>query len=159
VGPGSFVLQFHDVDGAPGGKAFMNTYDMVMNFAVAGGGVTVTTDLVNDAGPVECGITNGDINGDTVSWEPPAIQDHHSFGTILCEGNLCGLGGFEDGVPEDVDDITDHPLENFVFNDDFTSFTMMPVVVQSDDNSTTRWEFVGTEINRALVDAPECVCQ
>ncbi|PRQ04218.1 hypothetical protein ENSA5_10020 [Enhygromyxa salina] len=158
VGPGSFVLRFRDVGGEPGDMAYMYSYDMIMNFVV-GGAVTVTTDLQNNAGPEECGITSAPINGTSVAWDPLAIVDHHSMGTILCEGFLCGLGGFQDGVPEDFDETTNHPLEPFEFSDDFTTFNMPTVVVQMDSDSTTTWTFEGTEASRELVNADACLCE
>ncbi|MFO7561938.1 MAG: hypothetical protein R6X02_04800, partial [Enhygromyxa sp.] len=59
VGPGTFVLHFQDADGAPGTQAFMHAYEMSMHFTVSSLGVTVKTDLENEAGPVDCGITSG----------------------------------------------------------------------------------------------------
>ena len=62
-------------------------------------------------------------------------------------------------MPQPVDETSAHPLEAFSFSNDFSSFdAVMPVVVQSDNNSTTTWDFRGDEVNRALVDGPDCLC-
>jgi hypothetical protein len=158
VGPGNFVLQFQDVDGAPGGQAFMNSHVMGLHFVVDGI-VTVATDIDSDAGPVECGITSGPLDNGTVAWEPSAIVGHHNVGQIECNGNLCGLGGLPNGEPVPVDETTDQPINDFVFNNDLTGFTMESSIVQMDMNSTTTWTFQGTETSRELVDAPACLCE
>lgn len=158
IGPGSFVLQFEDVDGAPGGLATMNTYEMVLGFVV-GGTVTVTTDIEGQAGPAECGITQGLLNAGTVAWAPPQIVDYVTTGTVLCEGALCSAGGLPNGEPVDMSGTTDQPIGEFVFEDDLSGFTMAELVVAMDNNSTNSWAYSGTETSRELVDAPDCLCR
>ncbi|MGH1346492.1 MAG: hypothetical protein ACRBN8_33305 [Nannocystales bacterium] len=158
IGPGTFVLRFEDVDGAPGGLATMHTYEMVLNFVV-GGTVTVTTDIQGQAGPEECGITQGLLNADTVAWAPPLIADYTTTGEVLCEGLLCSLGGLPNGEPVDMGGTTDQPVTDFVFEDDFSAFTMAELVVAMDNMSTNSWSYSGTETSRELVDAPDCLCQ
>lgn len=158
VGPGTFVLRFEDVDGAPGGMAAMVAYQMSMHFVVDSGFTTVSTDLEADAGPDECGVTTGSFGGDTVAWMPSAIVGHHSMGQILCEGGLCGAGGLPDGMPVAMDEVTDQPVSDFVFSMDRSSFTMEQTVIAMDTNSTTAWTYMGTETSRELVDAPPCLC-
>lgn len=158
VGPGTIVLRFQSVSGAPGGLAGIYSYDMAMTFVVDSGFTVITTDLNGDAGPEACGVTTGTLAADTVAWSPSALVDHHSVGSIVCTGNLCSMGGFEDGVPVPVDDTTDHPLSDFVFATDLSSFTMANTVVQTDSNSTTSWEFVGTETSRQEIQGPACWC-
>ncbi len=160
VGPGSYVLHFQDVDGAPGGQAFMHSYAMSMHFAVDSLGVNVATDLEDDAGPEECGITSGAVDGTTVAWMPSAIVGTHSMGQILCTGNLCGQAMLPNGEPVPVDETSDQPITEFVFNDDFSGFTMAKTIIQMvPDVSTTSWTYVGTEVSRELVAAPDCLCQ
>jgi hypothetical protein len=160
VGPGNFVVRFNDVNGSPGGSAFMYSYQMSMHFSVGSPNLAqVATDLENDAGPEDCGITSAEISGTTVDWNPSAIVGHHSVGMIECNGFACGFAGFMSGVPVPVDEVTDHPLNPFLFSNDFSSFDMAAVVVQMDMNSTTEWTFVGTETSRELVAAPDCLCQ
>jgi hypothetical protein len=159
VGPGSFVLHFQDVDGAPGGQAFMNAYEMSMHFKVVSIGATVETDLEGDAGPVDCGITSGSLEGTTVAWSPSAIVDHHSVGQILCTGFGCGPAMLPDGEPVPMDETSDQPISDFVFNNDLAGFTMDATVIQMDANSTTSWMYVGTETSRELVPAPACLCE
>lgn len=158
IGPGNFVLHFQDVDGGPGNLAYMHSFDMDINFVVDGA-VTVTTDLESYAGPEECGITVGAINGTSVAWAPPAIVDYTSEGTVLCEGALCGLGGLPNGKPVDMNETSDQPVNSFEFNEDFTAFTMEEIITGMDESSTQSWMYIGTELNRALVDAPECLCR
>ncbi|MFO7566361.1 MAG: hypothetical protein R6X02_27205 [Enhygromyxa sp.] len=159
VGPGQFVLHFQDVGGSPGGQAFMHSYEMTINFVVDGA-TTVTTDLENDAGPEECGITSGSLEDTTIAWMPSAIVDHHSMGTILCQGVLCAGGGLPNGRPVPVDETSDQPISDFVFNDDLSSFTMAKTVVQEEPNvSTVSWTYAGTEVSRNLVAAPDCLCE
>ncbi len=158
IGPGSFVLRFEDVDGTPGGLATMHTYDMVLNFVV-GGAVTVTTDIQGQAGPEECGITQGLLNAGTVAWAPPLISDYVTVGEVLCEGVLCSLGGLPNGDPVDMGGTTDQPITDFVFEDDLSGFTMVELVVAMDNDSTNSWSYNGTETGRELIDAPDCLCQ
>lgn len=157
VGPGTFVLRFEDVDGAPGGTAAMVSYDMTIQFVVDGV-TTVTTDIATGAGPDECGVTTGMLAGTTVAWMPAAIVGHQATGQILCEGALCGAGGLPNGMPVPVDEMTDQPVNDFVFSDDLTSFSMAEVVIGMDENSTQSWLYEGVEVSRELVDGPECLC-
>lgn len=158
IGPGSFVLQFADVDGAPRGLASMISYEMVLGFVV-GGTVTVTTDIEGQAGPEECGITQGLLNKGTVAWAPPQIVDYVTTGTVLCEGALCSAGGLPNGEAVDMSGTTDQPIGDFVFEDDLSAFTMAELVVAMDNNSTNSWAYSGTETSRELVDAPDCLCR
>lgn len=135
IGPGNIVLRFHDVDGAPGGDAFVSSYDMDLNFVV-GGAVTVTTDLLVTGGPSECGLTTGTVAAATVAWAPAAMADIHTMGTILCMGGLCGLGGLPDGKPMPVDEVAEQELNPFVFSAELDSFTMAEVVISMDDQAT-----------------------
>jgi hypothetical protein len=157
VGPGSFVLRFRDVGGEPGGDVFMHAYQMSLHFVV-GGSVTVATDIETEAGPVDCGITSGTLDGTTVSWIPSAIVDLHRQGQILCTGTFCSLGGLPNGEPQPVDETEDQPLSAFEFSGELDAFTMAKTVIQQDDNSTTTWTYVGTEVGRELIAAPACLC-
>lgn len=158
IGPGSFVLRFQDVDGSPGGLATMVSHEMVLNFVI-GGTVTVTTDIEGQAGPEECGITQGLLNGDTIAWAPPQIVDYVTTGEVLCEGNLCSLGGLPNGEPVDMSSTADQLLTDFVFEAGLGSFTMAEVVVDMDGNSTNSWAYAGTETSREMIDAPDCLCR
>lgn len=158
VGPGEFLLYFEDVDGAPGGLATMVSYTMVVNFVVDGA-TTVTTDISGQAGPEECGVTQGLLNGDTIAWAPPQIVDYTTMGTVLCEGALCGAGGLPNGDPVPMDDTTDQPLNSFVFDDDLGGFTMDEIITDMDSTSTQSWMYIGTEVDRELIAAPACACQ
>ncbi|MEX1364455.1 MAG: hypothetical protein AB1Z98_15120 [Nannocystaceae bacterium] len=157
VGPGTFVLRFEDVDGAPGGMAAMVSYDMIIQFVVDGV-TTVTTDITSGAGPDECGVTTGMLDGTTVAWMPAAIVGHQAMGQILCEGALCAAGGLPNGMPVPVDEMTDQPVNDFVFSDDLTTFSMAEVVIGMDDTSTQSWLYEAVEVSRELVDGPECLC-
>lgn len=158
IGPGSFVLQFEDVDGAPGGLATMNSYQMVLGFVV-GGTVMVTTDIEGQAGPAECGITQGLLNAGTVAWAPPQIVDYVTTGTVLCEGALCSAGGLPNGKAVDQGGTSNQPITDFVFEDDLSGFTMAEIVVGTENSSVNSWLYVGTETGREMVDAPDCLCQ
>ena len=158
VGPGQFVLRFSDVDGNPGGQAFMHEYDMTINFVVDGA-TTVTTDLQATAGPTECGITSGSLAGTDLDWSPSAIVDLHTMGTILCQGNLCGLGGLPNGMAVPQDETSDMPLSTFEFNGDLSQFEMAQTVIQMDNQSTTSWMYMGAEVSRELIDAADCYCE
>jgi hypothetical protein len=159
VGPGKFVLQFADVEGAPGGQAFMHAYDMTLDFTVSSLGANVATDLQTDAGPAECGITSGTLNGNSLTWSPSAVVGMHTVGQILCTGNLCGAGGLPNGTPVPQDETSDMPVSPFVFNGELTGFTMAKTTIQQDNNSKTSWMYVGTEVSRELVAAPACLCE
>ncbi len=157
IGPGSFVLQFEDVDGSPAGLGTMVEYQMSLHFVVDGT-VTVATDIEGIAGPEECGITQGLLSGTTVAWAPPLIADYATMGQVLCEGALCSAGGLPNGDPVVMDDVVDQPINDFVFEDDLSAFTMATVITGMDANSTNTWTYVGTESGRELVDAPACAC-
>jgi len=47
----------------------------------------------------------------------------------------------------------------FSFGNNLDSFTMNQVVIQMTNQSTTSWQYTGTETGRELVDAPDCECQ
>ncbi|MEM6289736.1 MAG: hypothetical protein AAGA54_00680 [Myxococcota bacterium] len=158
VGPGTFVLRFEDVDGAPGGLATMVSYEMSLQFTV-GGVVTVATDIEGVAGPEECGVTQGLLNKNTVAWAPPQIVGYMSTGEVVCTGALCMTGGLPNGEPVDMSGTSDQPINEFVFEDDLSGFTMDEVVISSDDTSTNAWIYNGTEVSRELVDAPPCLCE
>lgn len=158
VGPGSFVLRFQDVDGAPGGLAAMVSYDMEIQFAVDSGATLVETDLTTAAGPDECGVTTGMVEGTTVAWMPSAIVGRTSMGQILCTGAFCGVGGLPNGRPVPVDEVGDQPVSDFDFSEDFSTFTMLQTIIAQDDNSTTSWTYAGVETDRQLVAAPACLC-
>jgi hypothetical protein len=158
IGPGTIVLRFQDVGGEPGGQAFISTYDVDIDFVITGP-TTVTTELVVTAGPSDCGLTTGTLAGTTVAWDPAAMSEVHSVGSILCEGGLCGAGGLPNGDPVPVDDTDDQPVNPFVLAADLSSFTMEQIVIAMDDQSTTSWTFVGTETGRELVDAADCMCR
>jgi len=158
VGPGQFELHFEDVDGAPGGLATMVSYTMNVNFVVDGA-TTVTTNIMGAAGPEECGVTQGLLNGTTIAWAPPQIVDYTTEGTVLCEGGLCGAGGLPNGKAVDMGGTTNQPINNFEFEDDLSGFTMEEIVTDMDSNSTQSWMYVGSEVSRELVDAPACACQ
>jgi hypothetical protein len=136
----------------------MVSYEMAMHFVVNAPGAEVATDLDADAGPEECGVTSGMLDATTLAWMPPQIVGHHSVGQILCNGAFCGTGGLPDGRPVPMDQITDQPLNDFVFNADLSSFTMEQMVIGMDANSTTAWSYAGVETGRELVDGPACLC-
>jgi hypothetical protein len=158
VGPGTMVLRFQDVNGAPAGLVSLFSYEMTMNFVVGSFVSAVTTDLQNRAGPGECSVTTGTLTGDTVAWNPAALVGHRSLGSILCEGSMCGLANFEDGEPQAVDLTADQPLGEFVFTADLSEFTMAKTAIVEDENSTTTWTYEGTETDRQRIAAPACFC-
>lgn len=161
VGPGTVVVRFQDVDGAPGGTAALVSYEMSMHF-LSGIPVIadVQTDLENSAGPDGCGLSTGPLGGTTVVWDPSAIVGHHSVGQIVCNGGGCGAGGLPNGDPVPVDEVSDQPVNPFVFSEDLSSFTMAEILISSTERppADSFWSFQGTEVSRELVGAPECLC-
>jgi hypothetical protein len=159
VGPGTFVLRFQDVGGAPGGLAAMVAYTMSIHFVIDSGVTTVATDIEAEAGPDECGLTVGNLAGTTVAWAPPAIVGTHSMGQVLCTGALCGAGGLPNGDPVPQDETSDQLVSDFVFSEDLSSFTMAPTVTGMDANSTQTWTYAAVETSRELVIGPTCLCR
>jgi len=157
IGPGGLVLRFQDVDGAPGGQAFMHAYQMTLNFVIKPPLTTVTTDLETEATPAACGITSGTLAGGSVAWMPSAIVALHTEGEILCSGTGCALGGLP--AVTAINDTDDQPLSDFNFSEGVSAFTMAKTVINMDNASTTTWMYIGTETGRALVDAPACMCE
>src|SRR5690606_22320908 len=98
-------------------------------------------------------------DGTTLAWEPSAIVDHHSVGSILCEGLSCGLGGLPNGMPVPQDETTDQPLSDWEFADDLSTFTMEQTEISMEQNASTGWTYSGTEVSRMLVPAADCLCE
>ncbi len=144
--------------GAPGGLASMVSYSMEVNFVVDGA-TTVTTEISGQAGPDDCGVTQGLLSGTTIAWAPPQIVDYTTEGSVLCEGALCAAGGLPNGEPVDMSGTDDQPITNFEFEADLSGFTMAEVVTNMDANSTQSWSYVGTEASREMVLAQSCACQ
>lgn len=157
IGPGQMVLRFRDVGGEPGAEARITSYEVDLQFVVDGA-TKVTTDLDVSAADA-CGVAVGPLAGDKVTWNPAEMANVHTVGSILCEGNLCGLGGLPNGMPVPKDDTAPQPLNPFTFSADLGGFTMPQVVIAKDDQSTTSWTYVGTEVSRMLVAAPACYCE
>lgn len=159
IGPGTFVLRFRDVDGEPGEVAFMHSYSMALHFQVNASGARVKTDLDGSAGPEECGITRGTLDGTTVAWKPAAIVGYHSKGQIFCKGNFCKLAMLPKNKAKKMDEITDQPVSDFVFDATLSTFTMAKTVIEKDARSTSSWIYAGTETGRELIAAPACLCE
>jgi hypothetical protein len=132
---------------------------MTLQFVVDSGLTVVETDLETAAGPDPCGVSTGTVTGTTASWSPATMAGHTSMGEILCTGMLCSAGGLPNGTPVVQDETSDQPITDFVFESDFSAFTMAQTVIGMDSNSTTAWAYAGTETNRELIDAPACLCE
>lgn len=156
IGPGTMVLYFEDQGGNPGGMGWIASYDVEINFVVDSA-TTVTTDLTVTGEPVGCALAEGMLQNGEVAWSNDEMADTHTMGTILCQGQLCGLGGLPNGMAVPVDDVGPQAVSPFVFENDLSAFTMDQTVIQMDDQSTTSWTYVGTETGRELIDAPDCV--
>jgi len=159
IGPGSFVLRFQDIEGAPGGQAVMVAYRVALHFEVRTPGATVTTNLDGRAGPEGCGLTTGVLAGTSVAWTPSAIVGYHSQGQILCKGAFCKQANLPKGKPVAVDEVFDQPLGEFVFNEDLTRFSMARTVVREGAKSISSWMYEGAEVGRERIDAPACLCK
>ena len=163
MGPGSLVLRMSDVGGAPGaGPAAITEYFMDWNFVVGVAGfASVSTDIVNTAGPEACGVATGTLSGTDLQWSPAEISSVCQTGQISCEGGLCGQFG---SPPEDEPEIITNecapqPIESFVFGADLSTFDMVAVSITDDGDSQTALNFHGTQTGAVLdPNPPPCAC-
>lgn len=163
MGPGSLVLRMPDVGGAPGaGAVTITDYTMDWNFVVGVGGIAdVSTNILNTAGPEECGVATGTLAGTDLQWAPEEIADVCQNGEISCTGALCGqFGSPPADEPEVITNQCDvQALHTFAFNADLTVFDMPVVSITDDADSQTALNFHGTRVDAVLdPNPPPCAC-
>ena len=135
---------------------------MTQNFVTGAMGLAeVTTDLMNTAGPAECGVARGQLEGNTLTWSPAEMVDHCQNGMVSCQGNFCGMQG---SPPQNMpfvynDDCGPYSLNAFMMNNGVDGFTMPEVVVSMGNGQTTKMMFVGTATGTQVdPNTPMCAC-
>lgn len=123
VGPGRMTIRFEDVDGNPGGRAVIESYELDYVFATSFSGLgtnaTITTD-VDTVGVVQagaCGLGAGSLTGSTLNWDGP-MRNVDSEGSVVndCSGFLCGT--IDNSIPNGgvIDSVGPQGLRPFLFN-------------------------------------------
>ncbi len=162
VGPGSMSIRFDNVDGQPGGRAKVISYEMGEAFKVVSKtlfwATTVRTDTTTRANPIRCGAPEGLLTGTALSWSRP-LAGVQTDGTLFCEGSFCGTFG---APPAGQSPLHVPPaavsFKAFQFSTDQKTFTMPSTWVSSTDapKQTAHLALAGREVRRACVQAASC---
>jgi len=162
VGPGTIVLRFDDIDGQPGGRAKVMSYEMHEAFKVVSKtlfwATTVTSDNTTRASPEACGPAEGSVAGTTLGWTR-ALASVRTDGTLFCSGSFCG----KFGAPppgQSMFAIPPHPVafKSFQFSADKKTFAMASTFVSKTDmpKQTAHIAISGRELRRTCVPKRGC---
>ncbi len=169
VGPGTATIRFENIDGNPGGKAYLLEFEIRTDFTVP----PATTNLVAtmghgyETGP--CGSSAvGNVEGDDLIWsdfdgtatgttDPPNMHGFFVDGTITCDGDLCGsFGAPPQGTTPQSGGPFDLRSEPWKLSADASTFFMPLFISQQDLNSTTRLQVYGVEIAKECKSIEAC---
>jgi len=162
VGPGSMAVRFDDVEGKPGGRATVLSYEMHETFKVVAKtlfwATSVTTNTTTRATPASCDAPEGALTGAALVWSLPA-PGVRSDGTLFCDGSFCGKFGAPPPGQSEVH-LPPHPVmfKPFQFNADRTTFTMASTLVSKTDTpkQTSYLALAGRELRRACAQPKPC---
>lgn len=163
VGPGSVVLRYENVDGAPGGVVQLRAYAMREFFRIDSSALFWKTHVVTDtrttASPDACGvIATGKLDGTTLHWVSTAAG-YRTDGTLDCDGSLCGSFGAPPGGKSELH-IPPHAvtLGPFKFAPDMKTFSMPSTLVSKTESpkQTAYLAFSGREARRTCVRVAPC---
>jgi hypothetical protein len=163
IGPGTLVLHFDNVNGAPGANAKLMTYDMTDQFTVnakfAGVGTNVVNDTHTKTTPNICGVAaQGTLTGRVLTWST-LWNGVHTDGHVTCSGSMCGRFG---GPPSGQSDVHTpaHPVvfKPFEYTPDLKTFHMdYSVTAKSTSPSqTSKITFNGRETKRSCIYVKPC---
>ncbi len=164
IGPGRAVLQFDNVNNAPGGNVKLTTYEMTdqftVNASVLGVGTSVTNDTKTTTTPNVCGVSaQGALGGDRfVRWST-LWNGMHTDGHVNCSGSMCGRFGAPPTGRSEVHQPA-HPVsfKPFEYAADMKTFHMdYSVTAKSTSPSqTSRITFNGRETKRSCIYVRPC---
>ena len=143
VGPGTVTIRYEDVDGAPGGRALMEAYELDyvfvtnVNVVIASGAITTDVDTVGQLPPDACGLAAGTLTGNTLTWDGPITQ-LKSDGTVSCSGSALICDTAEDSFPPGgvIDTLGAQGVRPYTFNaqgDGFTTNTSIRLGANNND--------------------------
>ena len=157
IGTGEVTIRFENVDGKPGGKAYLLKYKMPMDFTVS----PATTNIVGSTGHEykdgPCGssavgnVKNGklvwsEFDGEAQGEGKPNIHAYFTDGSITCKGALCGqFGAPPQGTTPQSRGPFDLHFEPWELTDGVSSFFMPVSITEKDKNSTTRVQLYGIQ--------------
>ena len=163
IGPGTLVLHFDNVNGAPGGAAKLMTYDMTDQFTVVAKVMGVGTSVVNDTHtkttPNICGVSaQGTLDGRTLKWST-LWNGIHTDGHLTCTGSMCGRFGAPPAGQSEVHTPA-HPavFKSFDYAADMKMFHMDYSVTAKSTNpsQTSKITFTGRETKRSCIYVKTC---
>jgi len=163
IGPGTLILHFDDVHGAPGGVVKLTKYEMTdqftVNAKVFGLGTSVVNDTKTRTTPNVCGVSaQGWLIDHTLRWGT-LWGGVHTDGHVTCSGNMCGHMGAPPSGQSDVHTPA-HPalFKPFQYAADMKTFHMdYSVTAKSTSPSqTSRITFDGRETRRQCIYVRPC---
>lgn len=163
IGPGSAVLRFANVNGAPGGAVQMRSYAMREFFRIDSTALFWKTHVITDTktatAPNACGdVAKGKLEGGSVRWLT-SIVGYRTDGTLNCDGSLCGSFGAPPSGTSELH-IPPHSVAfgPFRFAADMKTFTMVSTFVSKTDSpkQTAYLALSGREARRTCVRAAPC---
>ena len=163
IGPGSAVLRFANVDGAPGGAVRMRFYAMREYFKIDSSALFwkthVLTDTKTSTGPDGCGdVAKGKLEGGSIRWLT-SVSGYRTDGTLTCDGSLCGSFGAPPSGTSELH-IPAHAVafSPFRFAADMKTFSMVSTFVSKTDSpkQTAFLALSGREVRRTCVRAAPC---
>jgi hypothetical protein len=170
IGPGTATVRFQNVNGKPGGKAYLLKLELKQDFTVS----PATTNLVATTGH---GYTKGpcsssavgNVQSDTLTWsdfagtaqggtgDKPNVHGYFTDGTITCDGALCGsFGAPPQGTTPRQGGPFDIRVAPWKLAADASSFFMPSSITQQDLNSTTHIQVYGVESGRECKSIQAC---
>ena len=179
---GSMVLRVPDNNGAPSdGWVHIIDFNHGEQFTVTAFGIETTTDVMVQAGPDPCGVTQGQRTGDRITWSDCIANDQRGVdknswtpdeaasgvgclnnyttrGNVACEGLFCSTGGLEEGDNPQAE-VYHQPIESFVFENNWESFTMTRAEIPNRSPSRTWFTLSGELTNQELSNTPMCLCE
>jgi hypothetical protein len=171
IGPGSAVVRFENVDGEPGSKGYLLSFEISIDFTIA----PVTTNLVATAGnnykdgPCSSAAV-GTISGEKLVWsdfsgtaqgtsDAPNLHGYVSKGTLTCKNaTLCNerLGAPPQGTTPSERGPYDIRFEPWQLSDGVSTFFMPLSVVEKNSTSTTSIQLYGVESARECKSIEAC---
>lgn len=145
VGPGELSLRLTPTGQDGEADARLLSYQMPQYFVVNAPGAVTTNESEAKAGPDECGLAQGQLSGNTVSWAacdygptppqgstawgptdvvggPGCVQGYKVNGTVTCAGTFCQASGVD--FPIELADNYPQPFNSFQFGPSFSTLSM-----------------------------------
>lgn len=165
IGPGTAVLRFTNVNGAPapGGAVGMRSYAMREFFRIDSSALFWKTHVITDTktttAPDACGdVAKGKLEGANVRWLT-SLTGYRTDGTLNCDGSLCGSFGAPPAGTSELH-IPPHAVafSPFRFAADMKTFTMASTFVSKTDSpkQTAYLALAGREARRTCVRVAPC---